>query len=169
MRFVDGKVLRLEKFGGEAKAVGRFAGGDGGLADVQNRARFEDVVPETEAALARAVRYQHTFSLILADVDMFKNINDTHGHAMGDQVLRDIAEELRRQTRDGDIIARFGGEEFAIALPNTDLDGARLLASRVRASVAALGWETVDGETWDVGTYAGMMKHNVNTIVQALK
>ena len=115
------------------------------LTALHNRRFF---FPETEAALARAVRYQHTFSLILADVDMFKNINDTHGHAMGDQVLRDIAEELRRQTRDGDIIARFGGEEFAIALPNTDLDGARLLASRVRASVAALGWETVDGETF---------------------
>ncbi len=114
------------------------------LTALHNRRFF---FPETEAVLTRSIRYGHPFSLMLADIDMFKRINDTHGHGMGDQVLRDIADELRRQIREGDIIARFGGEEFAIALPNTEIDGARLLASRIRSSVAALGWETGSGET----------------------
>ena len=108
------------------------------LTALHNRRFF---FPETEAVLTRSIRHGHAFSLMLADIDMFKLINDTHGHGMGDQVLRDIADELRRQIRDGDIIARFGGEEFVIALPNTEIDGARLLASRIRSSVASLTWE----------------------------
>lgn len=110
---------------------------------------------ETESALARSVRYRHSFCLMLIDLDYFKQINDSFGHAAGDVVLRDLAEALRQHTREGDILARFGGEEFVVALPNTDLQGARALAERIRDYVDRLEWE-VDGGTFGLTVSIGL-------------
>jgi diguanylate cyclase (GGDEF)-like protein len=77
---------------------------------------------------------------MLLDIDHFKQINDTHGHSVGDEVLSDIAAALANQTRDGDILARFGGEEFVLALPVTDVVGAKQLAQRIREAVLVLRW-----------------------------
>ena len=93
------------------------------------------------AATARALRHRHPFCMALVDLDFFKQINDSFGHAVGDAALRDLAAALRRHTREGDILARFGGEEFVLALPNTDLEGARVLAERIRTYVRGLHWE----------------------------
>ena len=82
---------------------------------------------------------------MLVDVDRFKSINDQHGHAIGDIVLKDIASTLKEQVREVDIIARFGGEEFVVALPSTDAGGGRQLAERVRSKVGALAWQTEHG------------------------
>jgi diguanylate cyclase (GGDEF)-like protein len=73
----------------------------------------------------------------MIDIDLFKNINDTHGHPVGDLVLRDLAERMRTQVRAGELLARVGGEEFAWLMPETELDGARVAAERMRAEVAA--------------------------------
>ncbi len=85
--------------------------------------------------LDRAKRYKNPLSAIMIDADKFKNINDTYGHAMGDQILQELARHLRNNMRDVDIIGRYGGEEFAIILPNTDLESAAELAERIRASI----------------------------------
>jgi len=75
-------------------------------------------------------------ALVLVDVDHFKRINDTHGHAVGDEVLAGIAERLREACRDHDVVARWGGEEFLLLLTRTDLEGGRRAAERIRRSIA---------------------------------
>ena len=117
------------------------------LTSLYNRRFF---FPQARALLARALRHGQAFSLLLGDIDLFKQINDRHGHAMGDRVLRDVAGELRGLLREGDIVARFGGEEFVIALPSTKASGARLLASRILTSIAKLRWHDADGD--EIGT-----------------
>jgi diguanylate cyclase (GGDEF)-like protein len=72
----------------------------------------------------------------MIDIDHFKAINDTHGHAIGDSVLRSVASMLRAETRSSDLIGRIGGEEFALLLPGTPLDTAILCAERIRATLA---------------------------------
>src|SRR5262249_10151176 len=75
-------------------------------------------------------------ALVLADLDDFKRVNDTWGHAVGDEALRTFAEILRSNVRDVDLPVRLGGEEFAVLLPDTDLNGATQLAERVRLALA---------------------------------
>jgi diguanylate cyclase (GGDEF)-like protein len=88
--------------------------------------------------LARANRDKAPVSMLLIDIDHFKQINDTWGHLTGDRVLRLIADALRSQARAGDLIARLGGEEFALLLPNTGPVGADLMAKRVQESITSL-------------------------------
>ncbi|WP_250461795.1 GGDEF domain-containing protein [Microbulbifer litoralis] len=78
------------------------------------------------------------YTVLIGDLDNFKTINDTYGHAFGDRVLQDVAEVLRDNTRADDIVARWGGEEFLILLPNTDLHGGGVLAEKLRERVEAL-------------------------------
>jgi diguanylate cyclase (GGDEF)-like protein len=84
----------------------------------------------------RAQRYKRPLTLLMLDLDYFKEYNDRFGHLAGDQALRETAEVLRRNARDVDILARYGGEEFAIILPETDLNQAAFQAERIRAAVA---------------------------------
>jgi diguanylate cyclase (GGDEF)-like protein len=72
------------------------------------------------------------------DVDHFKRVNDSHGHLIGDDVLRALATELRQQVRESDVVGRFGGEEFTVLLPRTDADGACRIAERLRSSAGLL-------------------------------
>ncbi len=102
------------------------------LTGLHNRRFF---FPESRSALARSLRYKKDFCLLLLDIDHFKRINDVHGHRLGDEVLCRCAELFREQIREVDVLARFGGEEFIIALPDTELEGAKQLAERVRAAV----------------------------------
>jgi len=85
-------------------------------------------------------------SMFIIDLDHFKAINDTHGHAAGDEALRHVAEQFKRGIRRGDLLARIGGEEFAVLLPNTDEWGAIMVAERVRALVASSAAETGEGK-----------------------
>lgn len=80
-------------------------------------------------------RHGDTFTLILCDLDHFKDVNDTYGHVIGDHLLQATARALREATREGDSIFRFGGEEFAILLPHTDLAAGREVADRIRAGI----------------------------------
>jgi len=108
------------------------------LTQLHNRRFF---FPECRAALARDIRYQLPFSILLLDVDHFKHVNDNFGHATGDVVLCQVADVIKRQIREGDILARFGGEEFILALPNTEQEGAIMLAERIREAIKGVAWE----------------------------
>lgn len=95
------------------------------------------VVDQLEKELERARRYGRPFSLLFFDADRFKHVNDTHGHAVGDAVLRQISSRANSVLRGGDMLGRFGGEEFVLLLPEADADTARQVAERVRTEIAA--------------------------------
>lgn len=101
-----------------------------------------------DAALAREFsrvgRYQGHLALLMTDIDRFKGFNDTHGHQVGDRVLRFVAEKVREAVRGVDLACRYGGEEFAVILPETDLEGAKVIAERIRKKIEESGLE-VDG------------------------
>ncbi len=99
-----------------------------GLTGLKNRRLFDERLGEE---WSRAQRYSDPVSLIMIDLDHFKQVNDRHGHPMGDLVLREAAALIRRSLRDPDICARYGGEEFAIILPKTHLQGALTVAERI--------------------------------------
>lgn len=101
------------------------------VSGLANRRAFDEVL---QAEMARASRYSHPISLIILDLDSFKEYNDKWGHPAGDVRLREIADLLRANVREPDIAARYGGEEFAIILPDTGKSGAIRLAERLRKS-----------------------------------
>ena len=90
--------------------------------------------------LRRAQRYRQMLSILLFDLDDFKEVNDSYGHDRGDLVLRETSRLLRRSVRDVDIASRYGGEEFAVLLPETGREGAAAVAERVRTAVARQSW-----------------------------
>jgi diguanylate cyclase (GGDEF)-like protein len=99
-----------------------------------------------EKEVARAERFGEPLALVLADIDDFKRINDRWGHPTGDEVLKAFAATLHSSVREIDLAGRWGGEEFALLLPNTDLEGGRELAERVRRSLEAQEVTAPDGE-----------------------
>jgi len=98
---------------------------------LNRRALTERITAEME----RALRYDATMALLMIDLDHFKRVNDTYGHLVGDDVLRDVAQLLTETIRGHDIVARYGGEEFLVLLPETDDAGAESFAERIRAAV----------------------------------
>ena len=103
------------------------------LTGLPNRRAFEEAL---RVEYAQATRKRHPLSVAYCDIDHFKAINDTHGHDAGDNVLQQVASILDRSTRGGDYVFRMGGEEFLIVLVDTDQDGSRLFAERLRHAVA---------------------------------
>jgi diguanylate cyclase (GGDEF)-like protein len=107
-----------------------------GLTGVGNRRRFDETL---DREWRQAKRHRQPLSLVLLDVDHFKKFNDLYGHQWGDECLRRVAHTLRKTLhRPSDVVARFGGEEFAAILPETDQIGTRNVASRMREAVVAL-------------------------------
>ncbi len=121
-------ILRARLF----EATERLAITDG-LTGLVNHRTFQVKLDEH---LAYGQRYGKKVSVLLADIDHFKAVNDTYGHPVGDFVLRGVARILQREARATDVAARYGGEEFALVMPETDLDGALRTAERIRARVA---------------------------------
>ncbi len=112
------------------------------LTGLYNHRRFQEAMAaETE----RAKRFGQPMSLVMLDIDNFKRVNDTYGHQQGDRVLAEVARVLRESSREIDAPARYGGEELAVVLPQTDIEGAYQLAERVRQEVAALQIPLVEG------------------------
>jgi diguanylate cyclase (GGDEF)-like protein len=101
---------------------------------VYNRKKFDDAMDEW---ISLSKRYGNPLSLILLDIDDFKAVNDNYGHIVGDSVLKNIAATVSRSIRDTDIFARWGGDEFVILLPNTDIRQAETLAERIRECIAS--------------------------------
>ncbi len=117
------------------------------LTGVANRRAFDQAMDR----MTRESQKEGTpLCLILADIDHFKTFNDTHGHLVGDAVLRFVAQEMEQCVKGRDMLARYGGEEFAVLLPNTPLDGAMMLAESIRAIIEAQ--RPRDGEGNEVDT-----------------
>ena len=118
----------------------------------------------------RTRRFGHPLSIIFIDVDNFKHINDTFGHHIGDRVLKAVADCLNTNTRDVDILGRYGGDEFAILLPETDLPVAVNVAERLRLQVSGAS-VTVDGSPVDVSVSIGVSKvmEDINGLEALLK
>lgn len=110
------------------------------LTGLQNRRAFDDAF---EREFSRARRYGRRLAVAMIDVDLFKRINDDWGHPVGDIVLAHVADALRRCVREDETLARFGGEEFALVLPESDLRGAAALGERLRSTVERrdIGWQ----------------------------
>jgi len=111
------------------------------LTGLSNHRRFQEVIAQE---VGRSKRFGEDLGLVMLDIDHFKTVNDTYGHQQGDVVLREVARVLRDSSREIDEPARYGGEELAVALPQTDLDGAYLFAERVRIALEALRIPRVD-------------------------
>ncbi len=105
------------------------------LTECLNRRSFFN---QFEANWKQCNRHEHPLACLMVDIDFFKSINDTHGHAMGDEVLKGVAASLRQTVRLGDLVCRFGGEEFAVLLPHTNIDEAAVTGERLRVAIAAL-------------------------------
>jgi diguanylate cyclase (GGDEF)-like protein len=105
------------------------------LTGLATHGHFQD---QLSAEMEGVLRYHYPVGLIMLDLDDFKAINDLHGHLQGDLVLRHVADALRETSRDVDIPARYGGEELALILPHTDLEGAYEIAERARTAIEAL-------------------------------
>jgi len=105
------------------------------LTEVSNRRAFME---DGHAELLRTLRGNGELSVLMLDIDHFKRINDCHGHATGDRVLKELAAECRRSLRNFDLIGRLGGEEFAVLLPQTGIVTAELVAERLRGAIASL-------------------------------
>jgi diguanylate cyclase (GGDEF)-like protein len=129
------RILALEQSLRAANKRNEHLSQTDALTGTYNRRHLMQRLPQ-EAERAR--RYRNALSLVLCDVDHFKQVNDTHGHQVGDQVLQGVAQFLRDSVRvEVDWVARYGGEEFVIVLPETPHSGALVVAEKVRAGLAA--------------------------------
>lgn len=123
------------------------------LTGLYNRRVFQQLL-ETE--LYRSLRFKHPVSLLMIDIDHFKRVNDRYGHQAGDMVLKGISNRLNKSVRNVDHVCRYGGEELAIVLPETDLENALILADRIRNIVSALKFDIDDGKLISVNISIGV-------------
>ncbi|MES2859266.1 MAG: diguanylate cyclase [Pseudomonadota bacterium] len=121
------------------------------LTGLANRRKLDQVLDEE---LIRARRYGVELSIAVMDIDHFKRVNDTHGHATGDLVLESLARILRQSTRDADLVARMGGEEFVVVCRHTGLDDCRMVAEKIRAAIESHGFSGIGSVTASFGVAA---------------
>jgi diguanylate cyclase len=129
----------LEQLRLQAEQLERLASEDA-LTGLANRRTLEHLLPRE---IERARRSTHPISVVFADIDHFKLVNDRFGHAIGDLVLKRIGQILLGHCRTMDVIARFGGEEFVLVLPETGLEGAITLCERIRTHIQAHDWNSI--------------------------
>lgn len=118
------------------------------LTGIGNRRYFQE---KLEEQIELYQKEEKIFSLLIIDIDYFKKVNDTYGHQIGDIVLEKLAHILKNKIRLEDIVARFGGEEFTIILPNTDEEEAMLIAERLNLAVEASEWQQISSLTVSIG------------------
>ncbi len=162
IRWTDGRLVRLEiatditdrKLAEDelriAKQRAEELAHKDELTGLNNRRAFFE---QSEHAFRQAKRYQHPLSVIMIDIDHFKMINDNYGHSFGDRVLKMVAGPLLDSIRDFDIVARMGGEEFAIVLPETGLEEAEKLAERLRTAIQGM---TINNGKYEIGITASL-------------
>lgn len=124
------------------------------LTGLHNRRYFNEML---EYEVGRSMRHGHSFSLLMLDLDDFKDVNDTWGHPCGDSVLRLIAENLQAETRVGDLSARLGGDEFILLLTETGREGAQVVADKLRRRLRDCSYTAPDGKPFHVTTSIGLI------------
>ena len=133
-----------------------------GLTQIYNRRKISDILNDE---YQRVLRYKDTFSVILADIDWFKYINDTYGHPAGDKVLYEIAQLMNRCLRVTEHIGRWGGEEFFIVLPNTTASEAYNLSERIRIKIADTTFQTQRQITCSLGITEYVQNDSLEDII----
>lgn len=147
---------------GSSKALGKsldelaYYSSHDPLTGLHNRRHFNEML---EYELDRSERHGHEFSILMLDLDDFKDINDTYGHPCGDAALRSVAELLRHSTRKGDLVTRLGGDEFAIILTETSPQEARELAEKARTDLRAHPFEAPDDRSFHLTASIGMIAY----------
>jgi two-component system, cell cycle response regulator len=129
---VGGRILNLQDDLLAAQEALKFRATHDSLTGIANRAAIMEALSRE---ISRQLRDNRPFGIVLADIDHFKNVNDTYGHLSGDDVLRMVAERLRSSTRPYDSVGRLGGEEFLIVAPSSDTSGTLALAERIRKDI----------------------------------
>jgi diguanylate cyclase (GGDEF)-like protein/hemerythrin-like metal-binding protein len=147
----------------QAMEVLEWAAGTDRLTGAWNRRRFEEAAT-AEMALVR--RRKGPVSLMIFDLDFFKNVNDTFGHTVGDAVLVDVAHIAREQLRASDALARWGGEEFIVLSPATRMDGAVNLADKIREAIAAWDFPSIRQLTVSIGVAEYCFGEDLTTWIQ---
>jgi diguanylate cyclase (GGDEF)-like protein len=169
IRAVEGAIDQLQGVMQEneqaRQQLERLATTDG-LTGLFNRRHF---MPLAEAEINRAHRYERPIYVGLADLDLFKQINDTHGHAAGDEVLRSVSQLFRTTLRQSDWVCRYGGEEFAFVFPETTLEEAQSLAERLRQCVAEHCVEVEGAIRLSITLSLGLADASACSLDQALK
>lgn len=132
------------------------------LTSVYNRIKMDEII---ETALKKQKRYKESFSVILLDIDHFKNVNDTHGHLMGDLILKEFASILKENIRETDFVGRWGGEEFIIVCPKTDKEGAVRLAQNLRVKIENSLFATQNKKTASFGVAECQASDNITSII----
>lgn len=132
------------------------------LTQVANRFKLETVLQEE---IERQERYQHPFSIIMLDVDFFKQVNDRYGHKAGDAVLAGMADLVRKNIRASDVLGRWGGEEFIVICPETDIHGAAAMAEKMRAAIEAHKFPQLPSRTASFGVAAHVPGQSVEQLM----
>ncbi len=133
------------------------------LTQLYNRLKLKSVF---NSEIERASRYKQTFSVIMSDIDYFKSVNDTYGHNIGDKTLIDVAKILKENSRTTDIVGRWGGEEFMIVLPQTDIKAAAEHAEILREKIEQHSFEAVGRKTSSFGVSSFIEGDTSETIVK---
>ena len=177
IEWIDGRIVRMEiatditdrkqaeeelKIAKErAEALARMDE----LTGLNNRRAF---IHDGEILFQRAKRYNHPLSLIMLDIDHFKQINDTYGHIGGDNVLESLANTLKSHVREVDIVGRLGGEEFAIILPDTTLSDAMTMAERLRIEIETTKIASTKGEISITASFGLSVFHQTQVSLEEL-
>ena len=148
----------------EERKLRQLAATDG-LTSLFNARHFHAAIEES---IASCIAMEQPISLLFLDVDHFKNFNDRYGHPQGDEVLRRMGRVIRDSLRGGDIPCRYGGEEFAVILPGTGIDGALMVAERIRTGISAVPFEPPDHEPVTVTVSVGVAQHGQGELAPRL-
>ena len=132
------------------------------LTGLYNRHKMQELL---ELQTALFTRNRSKFTLIIVDIDHFKKINDTYGHFCGDYVLGEVASLMKKNLRKGDVLARWGGEEFLMMLPDTEINGARIMAENIRKAIANKHFHLA-GENLSVTMTFGLTQHEIDRSIE---
>ena len=154
--------MRVSEYAAKLKQEANFDS----LSQLLNRRAFSLI---GQALFSASQRYKHSLSVVLLDIDDFKKVNHVHGQSVGDEVIKMVAQTLRDCVRRCDYVARFGGEEFLLIYPETDLDVTFTLAESIRRDIEALKVPPIERITASIGVSVYRGNENINTIDLLLK
>ncbi|MCT4619684.1 MAG: GGDEF domain-containing protein [Marinisporobacter sp.] len=152
------KTLQIQKMNEQLKELSTIDG----LTNIYNRRKLDEILAYE---YNRVKRYGKAFSVILLDLDLFKSVNDTYGHNVGDQVLIETAEILKNNIRSSDLVGRWGGEEFLIICPNTDIHQALCVSEKLRIAIETHKFPVANKRTSSFGVSTYQKGDTIGTLI----